>query len=344
MDMDRLCTELKLRVAMELKEANDPMARVEVLIEGLYDISRLVLPVLGTPRKGIEYEKAQGAVAELVSCLAIQLIRAGVGGERGVAVLSELAEGCRDPLLKKKLGVYALELLSRKGAPLRTGAILRDARSLFIIASCVVAAFVVYIVWPDGGADGKKPPQATAAVPAPQAGPTASTRLQWPPAAEVDATGERSVPLNLHQETRGAAAVAAAASPQGEQVTQVRIVNSQVLVPVTLKHGGASLRLELLLDTGSTRTALHESVAGRLPMDLRQAKSALAELADGRMVRSRVARLDLLSVGPFSHPSLEVELIAYGGSEGVHDGLLGMDVLGRHRYQIDMEHELIRWF
>jgi hypothetical protein len=39
-----------------------------------------------------------------------------------------------------------------------------------------------------------------------------------------------------------------------------------------------------------------------------------------------------------------VDFIPYQGTEGLHDGLLGMDFLGKHRYQIDMEHELIRWF
>ncbi|HBA87852.1 MAG TPA: peptidase [Geobacter sp.] len=333
MDTDRLCAQVKERVAQELQEAADPMARVEVLIQALYETSRSVLPALGTPRKSTEYQKAQAAVADLVSCIAIPLIRAGVGGGRGIAVLSELAEECRDPFLKKKLKVYAQELLSISQ---RVSVFSKIPMLPLIIASCVVAAFMVYIVWPGSTPAPKMASSAATAataVPGVQGAPPASTQAQLSCVAASS--------LQRH-ETRVAAAVTAAL--QGEQVTRVRIVNSQVLVPVTLSHGGASVRLELLLDTGATRTAVHESVAGRLQIDPRQARSAMAELADGRMVGSRIARIDLLTVGPFAHPSLEVELICYGGSDAMHDGLLGMDVLGKHRYQIDMEHELIRWF
>ena len=61
MDTDRLCAQVKERVAQELQEAADPMARVEVLIQALYETSRSVLPALGTPRKSTEYQKAQAA-------------------------------------------------------------------------------------------------------------------------------------------------------------------------------------------------------------------------------------------------------------------------------------------
>ena len=117
-----------------------------------------------------------------------------------------------------------------------------------------------------------------------------------------------------------------------------------MLVQVLLKNGGETLRAVLVLDTGSSRTSIHEGLANRLRIDLRQAKVSQAELADGRLIRSRSATIDSLAVGPFAMNSAEVDLIPYKGSDGVHDGLLGMDFLAKHRYQIDMEREIIRWF
>ena len=67
-------------------------------------------------------------------------------------------------------------------------------------------------------------------------------------------------------------------------------------------------------------------------------------MADGRLILSRIARVDAMLVGPYTLSSMELEFISYQGSERTHDGLLGMDFLGGHRYQIDMERELVRWF
>ena len=51
--------------------------------------------------------------------------------------------------------------------------------------------------------------------------------------------------------------------------TKVKIANNQVLVPVLLKNGGETVKVELVLDTGSTRTSLHEGLVSRLRIDLR---------------------------------------------------------------------------
>lgn len=344
MEMNHLCAGIRERVSLELRYAAGPGGRADILVEALYEVSRAVLPALGSPRKSLEYQKALEAVLDLISCIAIPLVREG--DERGVAVLSELAEGARDPLLKKKLSVYAHELLAKSGARREVRGVPAKSAA-WVLASCTAAALVLYLAWPGGGErkrQGSPAPSLQSAAPvfstpAPAAAPAAPAQPER--VAEGARPQEQCEPRPPKQEKIAAAAVA---TPHGEQVTRVRVLNNQVLVPVTLKHGGASVRLELLLDTGATRTALHEGVAGRLPVDLRSARTAMAEVADGRMVHSRIARFDLLSVGPFSHPSMELELIPFQGSERMHDGLLGMDFLGKHRYQIDMEHELIRWF
>ena len=342
MEIDHLCARIKEQLALELRQAPDAGARGELLIAALYETSRTVLPALGTPRKSVQYQKAQEAVLDLISCIAIPLIRDGVGQQRGVAVLSELAEGCHDPLLRKKLSVYAQELLAKSSAHPGQGVGSGGRRAAMLLASCAAAALAQYLAWPDSAPERRPQPVSAATAPAPSSAPLgAGLTASLPVPPDRTGTAERAAASPPAHERAPAAPVAA---PQGEQATRVRIVNNQVLVPVTLKHGGASVRLELVLDTGATRTAIHDVVTSRLPIDLRAARSALAEVADGRVIRSRIARIDQLSVGPFAHGSMELEVIPYGGSDGMHDGLLGMDFLGKHRYQIDMEHELIRWF
>lgn len=343
MELNHLCAGIRERVARELRDTAGSKERSELLMQALYEVSRNLLPELGSPRKSLEYRKAQEAVLDLISCIAIPLVREGE--QRGVAVLSELAEGCQDPLLKKKLSGYAHQLLERSGTRSRERAF-PVSSAAWTLASCTVAALVLYLAWPGGAgrtlqgttAPSLQPGAPAVSTPAPAAAPAAPAPQQLQ-ATQGTHPPEQCEPLPQIKEK-----MAAVATPNGDQVTPVRVLNNQVIVPVMVRHGGASVRLELLLDTGATRTVLHEGVAGRLPIDLRSARPAMAEVADGRMVHSKIARIDLLSVGPFSHPSMEMELITFHGSEGTHDGLLGMDFLGKHRYQIDMEHQLIRWF
>ena len=353
-----LCGALKQRVTVELQRAHDPAARGEILIGALYEVSRSVLPELGAPRKQAEYRESQGAVLELITFLVIPLIRGGGHEPRGVTVLAEIAEGCPDPLLRKKLSVYAQQLLAKSKGDNET---VSAERWIPWLAGFIgVAVLALYLIWPHG-----EPPvrhEVPAALPAPQAAsgePAAPKAAPRPPPAagrpDAAAAGgpqrrddEPGKTVRPAAEVRGGTAPRSAASQEalapGEQTTRVRIVNNQVLVPVTLKNGAATVRVELVLDTGATRTAIHERITRRLPIDLRTTKGSEALVADGRVVRSRIAKLDAVAVGPFVVASMEVELFPYHGDDTVHDGLLGMDFLGKHRYQIDMEHELIRWF
>jgi len=346
-EIDRLCMALKRRVSVAMGTAADLEERNGLLISALYEMSRSVLPLLGSPDRSGEYLAAQAAVLELISFLTIPLVRGAVPERRAVAVLAELAEGCPDPELKRKLTVYAQELLAKSGeprvldAPHRTW---RPFRWLLISAAALLLAGFLC----------KPAPKSPRAPSAGQKGAEAQHRQEEPPATAEEGEPEPAsaypAPSRVHQEERPAGnslsvlQPPAAASPQGDQWTRVRVVNSQVLVPVTLKNAGETITVELVLDTGATHTVLHDSLAPRLQIDPRQLKVAVSEVADGRVIRSRQARIEAITVGPFALAPAEVEFIAYAGSDELRKGLLGMDFLGKHRYQLDVEREVIRWF
>jgi hypothetical protein len=342
MNLEELCANLKERLTVELHQVTDPGEREAMLIEALYQLDRSVLPRLGPPKSSQQYADSQKAVLDLVSFIAIALIKCAKA-PRGVAVLSEIGEGCRDPLLRKKFSTYATELMATVDMRPQPSAASAHRHLLAAVVSVVVTmaslCFMLSLWMRERVAER----------------PATATVMETPPSStSYRASGLASSvpavigPAPIREIAESALIERPAQDPwgtpgQGEQVTRVRVVNNQVLVPVTLKNGAESVRLELLLDTGATRTAVHENLAGKLKIDLRTAKQSQSEVADGRMITSRVARIDALVVGPFAMGA-EVELIPYKGSEGIHDGLLGMDFLAKHRYQIDMERELIRWF
>ena len=351
MDVQYRCGALKDRVAAELPEALDSLERGEILRAALYEMSRTVIPALGRPGKSQEYLEGQAAVSELISFIAIPLIRNSTQDSSGVAVLTEIAEGCLDPLLKKKLSIYAQELLAKsRPQPQNVGLGWRDA--CLLLGMVATALLAVYLLMPETqpstevAARNLTAPSNPAPVVPPDSEavrPAAPQPASSGPASPVAvASRERADPAPERPQQQVPEVKVAALST--EQVTRVRVVNNQVLVPVTLKNGGETVKVELVLDTGSTRTSIHEALASRLRIDLRLARVSQSEVADGRIIRSRSVTLDSVGVGPFSLASAEVDLIPYKGSDGVHDGLLGMDFLGKHRYQIDMERELIRWF
>jgi hypothetical protein len=345
-DIPSRCAALKERVTHELQEALDTREKEAILVAALYELARTVIPELGRPIKSLEYQEKQDAVLGLVSFITLPLIRNSTHDIRWVAVLTEIAEGCLDPLLQKKLSVYAQQLLVKTrgshAAPKN-----RAGRVPVLLGLGAAALLALFLAWPE---------------------PLLFTRKGAPPAVNLTNPGippayQTAAPLaepaGIERLVVGAGpgpALTAAApelAPQAavdkgtgisEQTTKVKITNNQVLVPVLLKNGGETVKVVLMLDTGATRTSIHEGLAGRLRIDLRTAKMAQSEVADGRMIRTRSATIDSLGVGPFTMASAEVNLIPFEGAEGLRDGLLGMDFLAKHRYQIDMEQELIRWF
>jgi len=126
-----------------------------------------------------------------------------------------------------------------------------------------------------------------------------------------------------------------------EYQTPIVINGNRVLVPVEVALGNRVAKLSLLLDTGASATVLHRSSLSEL--DLPSGKRFKARVAGGGIVNSNRIKFRHINVGPFHIKKASAMVINLTGKQPPFDGMLGMDFLKHHPYQIDFETQMINW-
>jgi predicted aspartyl protease len=151
---------------------------------------------------------------------------------------------------------------------------------------------------------------------------------------------ESKIPAKYRKKTR-----TTKAGPAGESTsTAVRLSRgNQALVPVRLSYRNTTVDAWLLLDTGATVTMISSSLADRLGIKPDSTESRLAQVADGRVVKTFRTRVDSLAVGPKLKYNAEVAIMPSDGPAMGFDGLLGMNFLGDYRYHLDVNSQAIEW-
>jgi clan AA aspartic protease (TIGR02281 family) len=130
---------------------------------------------------------------------------------------------------------------------------------------------------------------------------------------------------------------------RGNAPTKVTVVENAVLVPATLVYQGTEVDVQLLLDTGASRTAVSTEVADRLNVNLTAARKARVQVVGGAVIEAQRVTLSRITVGPHTKKNAEILVIPHRGPPTKHDGLLGMDVLRGLKYNLDLERQIIIW-
>jgi clan AA aspartic protease (TIGR02281 family) len=126
-------------------------------------------------------------------------------------------------------------------------------------------------------------------------------------------------------------------------ITKVKIIGNQVLVPVTLGYGDKTVQALLLLDTGATNTTISPEIAAKLNISLDQTKKAIGQVVGGGLLEAKRTRLSYIKVGPHTKTDIDIDIIEHRGLAANFDGLLGMNFLRNFRYHIDFDNQTINW-
>lgn len=134
--------------------------------------------------------------------------------------------------------------------------------------------------------------------------------------------------------------VAAIEAEMASLEQRANVKGNSVQVPVTLRYLGKKKTVNLIVDTGATRTVLHKSAVRSLGAIGKPA--GFAQVVGGAKIPTQVIPVDGITFGPVDQGKSELLMLDPTGAPG-YDGLLGMDILGKLKYEIDMERKVVIW-
>lgn len=157
-------------------------------------------------------------------------------------------------------------------------------------------------------------------------------------------TGERErrkkVLGNIEAQKGAKGEIASIEAEMAKLEQKANVTGNSVRIPVEIRYLTRTVTANLIVDTGAARTILHRNVARR--MGVSPKPSGQARVVGGARLPLGVMNTDALSFGPVTKEGLELAVISPAESMD-YDGLLGMDVLGSLKYEIDMDRKVVIW-
>jgi predicted aspartyl protease len=129
----------------------------------------------------------------------------------------------------------------------------------------------------------------------------------------------------------------------GGDTTKITVISGSVLVPVTLVYKGNKTDVQLLLDTGSSRTAVNTEISDRLEINPAEGRTVRVQIVGGALIEAQQVRLTSITVGPHTKKEADILILEHRGPPVKYDGLLGMDLLRGLKYNIDFEKQIMTW-
>ena len=128
-----------------------------------------------------------------------------------------------------------------------------------------------------------------------------------------------------------------------DEQTKVTIKGNSILVPAKIVHRGDVVDIQLLLDTGATKTMINADIADKLSIILDNERKVKVQVIGGSMIDAHLIKINRLQVGPHTRRDIDVFVVPHKGPAVEYDGLLGMDVLRGLKYRIDFKRKIIVW-
>lgn len=130
------------------------------------------------------------------------------------------------------------------------------------------------------------------------------------------------------------------------QLEQVTVFGSRVAlqklgrhyaVDVTMINGYDEVDFRLMIDTGASLTLLTPEAAERLHIVINDIERRQRLSTPGGLVEAPLYQIEALAVGQEIVWDLPIAIVPFESAEGLIDGLIGMDFLGKFDFQIDQD-------
>ena len=119
----------------------------------------------------------------------------------------------------------------------------------------------------------------------------------------------------------------------------IEISDNKIYVPVTIGHRGKQMTTSLLLERESNKTVLPKRIADFVNAD--NVRVTSTPVVHGKVIQGDTIRVNYFNVGSV----IENNFIITSTSEKAYSrqGILGMDFIVRHPFQIDVENKVLVW-